>query len=101
MSYIDVFPLQINFISFATYDNEPASWFYDCEFDGFDDELEPEVKAFTPQQRISALLKDNSQNATISSDLKDINITLQLHALNYRTEQNLLHTRFNIILVRV
>lgn len=101
MTYIDVFPLQINFISFATYDNEPANWFYDCEFDGFQNELEPEVKPLTPQQRIGAKLKDLSQNATIPSELRDINITLQLHALNYKTSENLLQARFDVILVRI
>lgn len=99
MSYIDLFPLQINYISFATYDNEPASWFYDCQFDGFDNELEPEVKKLTLQQRLIAKINENSENATIPSDLENINITLQLHALNYKTRHHLLETRFNIILV--
>ncbi|KAI9583015.1 neuronal acetylcholine receptor subunit alpha-3 [Glossina fuscipes] len=96
MNFTDVAPLSINYISFTTYDNEPASWFYDCQFDGFATELDDEVKWLLPEKRLLLNIVEKAENATMPVNLKEINFSFQIRAIHYKHDQALLKTRLNM-----
>uniref|UniRef100_A0A1A9V5D9 Neurotransmitter-gated ion-channel ligand-binding domain-containing protein n=1 Tax=Glossina austeni TaxID=7395 RepID=A0A1A9V5D9_GLOAU len=96
MNFTDVAPLSLNYISFTTYDNEPASWFYDCQFDGFATELDDEVKWLPPEKRLLLNIVEKAENATMPVNLKEINFSFQIRAIHYKHDQALLKTRLNM-----
>lgn len=99
MNFTDVAPLSLNYISFTTYDNEPASWFYDCQFDGFATELDDEVKWLPPEKRLLLNIVEKAENATMPVNLKEINFSFQIRAIHYKHDQALLKTRLNMKVV--
>uniref|UniRef100_A0A1B0G7M4 Neurotransmitter-gated ion-channel ligand-binding domain-containing protein n=1 Tax=Glossina morsitans morsitans TaxID=37546 RepID=A0A1B0G7M4_GLOMM len=96
MNFTDVAPLSLNYISFTTYDNEPASWFYDCKFDGFATELDDELKWLPPEKRLLLNIVEKAENATMPANLKEINFSFQIRAIHYKHDQALLKTRLNM-----
>uniref|UniRef100_A0A1A9WIU0 Neurotransmitter-gated ion-channel ligand-binding domain-containing protein n=1 Tax=Glossina brevipalpis TaxID=37001 RepID=A0A1A9WIU0_9MUSC len=96
MNFTDMAPLSLNYISFTTYDNEPASWFYDCRFDGFATELDDDVKWLTPEKRLLLNIVEKAENASMPVNLKEINFSFQIRAIHYKHDQSLLKTRLNM-----
>lgn len=99
MNFTDASPLNINFISFTTYDNIPASWFYDCQFDGFADELEEEVRPLTPYQKLLENITAKAENASFPPTLRSVNISFDIGSIRYLHDHGFLQTRLNVALV--
>ena len=99
MNYTDALPLSINYISFTSYDNIPARWFYDCQFDGFATELEEEVKSLTAHQKLVKNIITKAENASFPPDLKTVKFSFDIGSIRYQQNQGFLQTRLNIILV--
>lgn len=99
MNFTDASPLNINFISFTSYDNIPARWFYDCQFDGFSSELEEEVKSLTAHQKLVKNIIAKAENASFPPDLKSVNFSFDIGSIRYQQNQGFLQTRLNMILV--
>lgn len=99
MNFTDPSPLHINYISFATYDMEPARWFYDCQFDGFAGELNAVQRQLTPLQRLVQDIAIKAENSTMPQNLFGINFAFQIHSINYNSKRAILHTRLDLNLV--
>lgn len=99
MNYTDNSPLDINYISFTTYDNIPASWFYDCQFDGFASEVEEEVRPMTPLQSLEHNITIKAENSSFPVDLKNVEFDFVVASVNYQHDHGMLQTRMNLKLV--
>lgn len=99
MNYTDASPLDIHYISLTTYDNIPARWFYDCAFDGFESELEEELKVLSPHQQLVDNIISKSENASFPPDLNSVKFSFNIVSIRYQHDQGFLQTRFNMILV--
>ncbi|XP_065367779.1 acetylcholine receptor subunit beta-type acr-3 [Calliphora vicina] len=98
MNFTDASPLNINYISFTTYDNIPASWFFDCQFDGFSSELEDDVRHLTPHQRLLEHITTKAENSSFPPDLRSVNFSFNIAAIRYQHDHGFLQTRLNVIL---
>uniref|UniRef100_A0A1I8PJ48 Neurotransmitter-gated ion-channel ligand-binding domain-containing protein n=1 Tax=Stomoxys calcitrans TaxID=35570 RepID=A0A1I8PJ48_STOCA len=96
MNFTDSSPLEINYISFTTYDNIPASWFYDCQFDGFDSELEEEVRPMTPMQSLEKYINDKAENGSFPAMLSNVDLDFVVASVNYQHDRGMMHTRMNL-----
>lgn len=99
MNFTDASPLNINYISFSTYDYIPASWFYDCQFDGFADELEDDVRPKTPHQLLLQNISAKAENASFPPDLESINFSFNIASIRYQQDHGFLQTRLTLVLV--
>lgn len=99
MNFTDTTPLDINYMSFTTYDNIPASWFYDCQFDGFDNEVEEEVRPMTPLQQLMENITVKAENASFPPDMKNVEFTFKLASVTYQHDRAIMQTRLSLSLV--
>ncbi|KAM7342262.1 neuronal acetylcholine receptor subunit NtR [Cochliomyia hominivorax] len=98
MNFTDASPLNINYISFTTYDNIPARWFYDCQFDGFANELEDDVRPLTPHQLLVQNITAKAENASFPPTLRSVNISFDIGSIRYLHDHGFLQTRLNLVL---
>ncbi|XP_054739742.1 uncharacterized protein LOC129245551 [Anastrepha obliqua] len=98
LNYTDSAPLEINYLSFSTFGVASAKWFYDCQFDGFAEEMETEVHALDPLHALIADLTNKSANGSVPMDLKSVNFAFQLKSVAYNHEKSILHTRLQLSL---
>ncbi|XP_073847024.1 neuronal acetylcholine receptor subunit NtR [Musca autumnalis] len=96
MNYTDTEPLKIEYISFTTYDNIPASWFYDCQFDGFASELEEEERDLTPQQLLEQNITAMAENSSFPVDLESVEFDFVVASVNYQHNRGMLQARLNL-----
>uniref|UniRef100_A0A0A1X6Z4 Neuronal acetylcholine receptor subunit alpha-6 n=1 Tax=Zeugodacus cucurbitae TaxID=28588 RepID=A0A0A1X6Z4_ZEUCU len=98
LNYTDPAPLDINYLSFSSFGSTPAKWYYDCQFDGFAEEMEEEVRELDPYHALLANLTRKSANASVPMDLKSVNFAFQLKSVVYNHEKSILHTRLHLSL---
>ncbi|XP_061401757.1 neuronal acetylcholine receptor subunit beta-4 [Musca vetustissima] len=96
LNFTDTSPLDIQYISFTTYDNIPASWFYDCQFDGFANELEEEVRELTPHQLLVANITAMAENGSYPVDLTSVEFDFVVASVSYQHDRGMLQTRLNL-----
>ncbi|XP_037822468.1 neuronal acetylcholine receptor subunit beta-4 [Lucilia sericata] len=98
LNFTDASPLNINYISFTTYDNIPASWFFDCQFDGFSNELEEVVRPLSPYQYLLANITSKAENASFPPTLNSIDFSFNIASIRYQHDHGFLQSRLNVIL---
>nr|XP_014100670.2 uncharacterized protein LOC106625375 [Bactrocera oleae] len=98
LNYTDPAPLEINYLSFSSFGSTPAKWYYDCQFDGFAEEMEEEVHELDPFHSILANLTKNFANESVPMDLESINYAFQLKSVVYNHEKSIIHTRLHLTL---
>ncbi|XP_013119601.2 uncharacterized protein LOC106096405 isoform X2 [Stomoxys calcitrans] len=96
MTFDDPHMLYPGYLSFASYGSIPATWFYDCQFDGFEDELEEEVHPMTPIELLVKNLNEKAENGSFPADLKEVHLLLDTTFLTYQQDHSMLHTRMNV-----
>ncbi|XP_005187051.2 uncharacterized protein LOC101893266 [Musca domestica] len=96
MNFTDTSPLAVEYLSFTTYDGVPASWFYDCQFDGFANELEEEVREQTPQQRLVQNITAMAENGSFPVDLKTVEFDFVVASVSYQHDRGMLQARLNL-----
>lgn len=99
MNFTDASALNINYVSFTTYDSIPARWFYDCQFDGFATEMEEDVRPLTPHQRLVENITAKAENSSFPADLRSVNFAFDVAAISYQHDHGMLQTRLTMKLV--
>ncbi|KAH8348505.1 hypothetical protein KR084_008050 [Drosophila pseudotakahashii] len=98
MQFIDEAPLTVNYLSFSSFGSNTARWFYDCGFDGYDKEIDPEVHELTPAERLLNRLNFLAENATVPANLSSILFHFQTRSLAYEQTNSLLQTRMHMMM---
>ncbi|XP_011209109.2 uncharacterized protein LOC105230182 [Bactrocera dorsalis] len=98
LNYTDPAPLEINYLSFSSFGSTPAKWYYDCQFDGFAEEMEEEAHETDLFHSLLANLTKNFANESVPMDLQSVNFAFQLKSVVYNHEKSILHTRLHLSL---
>ncbi|XP_030372094.1 acetylcholine receptor subunit beta [Scaptodrosophila lebanonensis] len=98
LRFLDASALTINYVSFSTFGPNTARWFYDCAFDGFDKELDPEQRSQSVEEQLLGALVYQAQNQTQPATLSSIRFAFLMRALTYEQSNALLRTRIALTL---
>ncbi|XP_017479014.1 PREDICTED: neuronal acetylcholine receptor subunit beta-4 [Rhagoletis zephyria] len=98
LNYTDPAPLEINYLSFSSFGGASAKWFYDCQFDGFAEEMEESVHVLDPFHSLLANLTKASANESVPTALKSVDFAFQLKSVAYNHEKSILQTRLQLTL---
>ncbi|KAH8395369.1 hypothetical protein KR222_003019, partial [Zaprionus bogoriensis] len=98
LHFLDSSPLNVNYISFSSFGSNSARWFYDCEFDGYSNEMsQTERKKSTGEQLLDALIYQ-AQNYSLPPNLSEIQFSFEMRSMAYDQERSLLRTRMQLLM---
>lgn len=118
LQYHDESPLNINYISFSTFGQNGARWFYDCSFDEYcklfhlhrvslkyicilsitANELEQKERKMSKAEELLLELNFNAQNSSLPPNLNEIQFSFQMRSLAYDHASALLRTRIHLLM---
>ncbi|CAD7012792.1 unnamed protein product [Ceratitis capitata] len=98
LNYTDPEALELNYLSFSSFGLATAKWYYDCQFDGFAEEMEEEVHQLDAYHALLANLTKKSANKSVPMDIESVNFAFQLKSVVYNHEKSILHTRLHLTL---
>lgn len=92
--------LPVKYLSFSTWGNTEAKWFYDCTNDRNDDKLIEIKQNFTPFERLQLDLFSNYDENTAPVDLKAIKLDFNLVTADFVPRNAILKSRGRISMVK-
>ncbi|KAI8035927.1 neuronal acetylcholine receptor subunit alpha-4 [Drosophila gunungcola] len=98
LQFIDESPLTINYISFSSFGTNTARWFYDCDFDGYGKEIDPDVPKPTVAQKLLNQINFQAENASLPANLSSILFHFQMKSIAYEQTNSLLRTRMHMMM---
>ncbi|XP_017123744.1 neuronal acetylcholine receptor subunit alpha-4 [Drosophila elegans] len=98
LQFIDESPLTINYISFSSFGTNTARWFYDCDFDGYGKEIDPDKPKPTVAQKLLNQINFQAENASLPANLSSILFHFQMKSIAYEQTNSLLRTRMHMMM---
>ncbi|XP_017096832.2 uncharacterized protein NtR [Drosophila bipectinata] len=98
LQFVDSSALNINYISFSSFGSNTARWFYDCGFDGFDNELSPDKPEPLVEQKLLDYINLRGEKASQPGNLSSLKFHFRPLSVAYEPENSWLHSTLNFIL---